>query len=114
LALAAAKFREAVEASVAPVPPASKHWDNKLLSVLQSIVSKVGLAVAEFKPFLRPSDQARLDAEWCSFKKHCEERIPQSLSVEEVLYGGGAPVAQEAKEQFHAHIRALLAHAQQT
>ena len=114
LAAVAAKFRATIESLVVQVPPSAKHWDNKLLSGLQSMVSSIGIAVAEFSPFLQHSDRKRFQAEWLSFARHCEQGIPQSLSAHEILYGGGTPVALGSKEKFHAHVQALLSYAQQT
>lgn len=113
LATAAAKFRATVESLVVQIPPASMYWGKELLPVFQSTVSDIGVAVAEFNPFLLSGKRARFQAEWQSFKSHCEEAIPQSLSAQEVLYGGGPEALRAAKEQFHIRVQALLSYAQQ-
>jgi hypothetical protein len=112
-ALAAAAFRTSILAAVADVPDASEHWGNEFLASLQSRLSTMGLAIATFAPFLNPISRRRFLQEWQTMRKHSEETLPKVLSAAEIHYGG-APAALQAKREFHAQVKDLLSHAQQT
>ncbi|OOG36809.1 hypothetical protein [Rhodanobacter sp. C05] len=112
-AMAGAKFRGSVEASLADVPPADKHWSNEVLIAFPSMLQKLGIAVAEFKPFLPGETASSFESQWHALKAQ-EEKIPKALSAAELLYGGGSLVAKASKEEFHAVVKRLLSYAQQT
>jgi len=109
---AAAAFRSAIYAAVAPIPATSSHW-GAALAALPTVCQNIGAAVALFGPYLG-SKRRSFDAEWQILKRHCNETIPEALSTPNVLYGktsrGPDPTA--AKEKFHIHVRKLLSYAE--
>lgn len=113
-AAACSDFRAAIQAAVIEIPPANQHWSNEVLTTLPKTTIAIGLAVAVFSHHLRGKNRICFEGEWDAMKKHCDEKIPHALSSAEVLYGGGTAIKQEAKETFHAHVKALLAYAPQT
>ena len=106
---AASTFRAAVQSAVAAVPPASKGWGDETVVVLPGVCQSLGLAVSGFAPFLG-SKRRRFEIEWQVLQRHCEETIPNALSLANRLYwsssGGHDPAA--AKEKFYVHVRKLL------
>lgn len=113
-ATACAKFRTAIISAISSIPPVTKHWDNQVLSILPSTCTIIGVAVAEFSPFIAKESLVSFEIEWQAFKKHCEEQIPKALSVSEVLYGGASPIVKVSKEKFYSHVQTLLSFAKET
>ena len=107
-------FRKYLLETTSHIPDADKYWDNKILESMPEINNNLELAVKKFKEHLLKKDKTNFVKEWAILKKQIERQIPTAHSRQEILYGGGTPIAKEQKIKFHERLNKLLQYANQT
>ena len=113
-AVACNDFRVSLHEATSHIPEANKYWDNEILRSMPTIITSLELAVNKFKEHLSNKNKTSFIKEWANLKKQIEKQIPIAHSREELLYGGGTPMAKESKEKFHERLNNLLQHANET
>ncbi|MZR61535.1 hypothetical protein [Alcanivorax sp. DP30] len=114
LAKACQDFRVAVIEATSKIPKSNKHWDNDVLNEIPDAIRKIETAVAIFKYFLRGCKSKDLENEFTSLRALAEKDIPQALTTENVMYGGGQHTPEQARSLFWEKIEELKRYAKKT
>lgn len=114
LASASNDYREKMIKSTSLVPSAETYWDNNVLEQLPEVLTEINLAVNVYAYFLSESRKAEIQKTLNEIQKIIENEIPQALSKENVMYGGGQHTPEEARNLFHKHAKKLISYAKKT
>ena len=109
-AVAATEFRRTVNEAMSKLPSETDTWkpNNQTIRPLADFIGVVGLAVQNFAVFLGSSDKSRFTQKWEETKDYCQTILPRSMK------GVGNITANQARDTFLQHVKALLSYAKET
>jgi len=114
LASASNDFRETILKATSLIPDSKQYWDNDVLKQLPTVLEEIKLAVNVYAYFLSDSKNNKLNKTYNDIQDLMNTKIPEALSKENVLYGGGQHTPEEARKLFHEYIETIISYAKKT